>query len=69
MHAVAMIEPHATLSISQTAPSHEYHQLQPHVNSQQYNSIATLSNTAQIIKVESNTLYNNDQYYISNHLL
>ena len=62
MHAVAVTEPHATLAISQRTPSQEYHQLQPSVNSLQYNSIASLSNTAQIIKGASNTLYNNDQY-------
>ena len=62
MHAVAVTEPQATIAISQRTPSQEYHQLQPSVNSHQYNSIASLSNTAQIIKGASNTLYNNDQY-------
>ena len=62
MHAVAETEPQATLAISQRTPSQEYHQLQPSVNSHQYNSIASLSNTAQIIKGASNTVYNNDQY-------
>ena len=62
MHAVAVTEPHATISISQSISSQEYHELQPSVNSHQYNSIASLSNTANIIKEASNTLYNNDQY-------
>ena len=62
MHAVAVTEPHATIAISQMTPSQEFHELQPSVNSHQYNSIASLSNTAQIIQGASNTLYNNDQY-------
>ena len=62
MHAVAVTEPQATIAISQRTPSQEYHQLQPSVNSHQYNSISSLSNTAQIIKGANNTLYNNDQY-------
>ena len=62
MHAVAVTEPQATIAISQRTPSQEYHQLQHSVNSHQYNSVSSLSSTAQIIEGANNSLYNNHQY-------